>query len=105
MNDNNKPAHLTLAESEETGRTWPHGEREGARAVPNLGKTHARRVPAMTDDTRAWITGVLDDEYNRGLHEGRMSMLDSAMKREVTMFVLGIAAAVAAQFLWSWVTH
>lgn len=58
-----------------------------------LGKTHAPKVPAMTPATREWITGILDEEYNRGHYAGVRSVERSAIWREVGCFVAGALLA------------
>lgn len=68
-------------------------------------KTHARKVPPMSGELREWMTGVLDDEYNRGRIEGVRDMIDNAIWRETGMFVGGILVSVLAQFAWHWVTR
>jgi hypothetical protein len=83
---------------------------ENARVQPaplrrSTDKVHTRRVPAMTDEMRDWITHVLDDEYARGRDEGRASMVKGREAAEWVMFGLGIVACELGEVLFRWILH
>jgi hypothetical protein len=100
MSDNNKPAPLTLAETDETGKFWPHGVRHEAPRI-NLGKTHSRRVPAMSDEMREYMTRVLDEEFERGRQAGRDETEQEYFGNGVIS--LGVGAMGGAFVMWlSW---
>jgi hypothetical protein len=94
-----------MVDSDETGRTWPHGERRATPRV-NLGKNmHTRSAPPMTGEMREWMTGVLDDEYNKGVAKGRKDGHTDNLIGEVVMFCMGAAAALGIEWTIRWIAH
>jgi hypothetical protein len=93
------PSQMALvAETDEAGRSWPHGERAGDTPRVNLGNTHKPFRPGLSSEMREYVGKLYDDGYTAGIARGKE--LQQAIYEHGEWVAFGLGALVGVAVYW-----